>query len=226
MRLRHASSLLSHSTSSDRSTRSLSPSHNHHHTPTKQFSRTNSYSSADDDSHDIVLDDLVSNDITLDDRPESYDYDRAHLKEHLQNGIREVDHDSSSYDLSVYKRSIDKEEEEEEDDEEWFESLLPPVTDFPFGSDSSSASSLLQQMLTACSGGLDWSQRVATAASDGASRDGVKVKVLETVSACHCWVQLVDSCEVSMWKCYLRRRICSNGDRGRCRYTCMIRKIV
>ena len=197
MRLRHASSLLSHSTSSDRSTRSLSPSHNHHHTPMKQFSRTNSYSSADDDSHDIVLDDLISNDITLDNRPESYEYDRARLKEHLQNGICGVDHDSSTYDLSVSKRSIDKEEEEEEDDEEWFESLLPPVPDFPFGSDSSGASSLLHQMLTACSGGLDWSQRVATAASDGASRDGVKVKVLETVSACHCWVQLVDSCEVS-----------------------------
>ena len=49
----------------------------------------------------------------------------------------------------------------------------------------------LHQMLTVCNGGLGWAERI-----DGVGRDRVRVKVLKTTSACHCWVQLVDSYEV------------------------------
>ena len=77
----------------------------------------------------------------------------------------------------------------EETDDEWCDSLLPPVSDFVFRSSSDNVS--LHQMLTVCNGGLGWAERI-----DGVGRDRVRVKVLKTTSACHCWVQLVDSYEV------------------------------
>lgn len=98
-----------------------------------------------------------------------------------------------SHDVSDMSHDWDSEEEEE-----WCESLLPPVSvnDFPFLHGDRSS---LAQMLTACSGGLSWRERFAAVGHNGDGGDDVdvKVRVIGAASACHCWIQLVDSCEVS-----------------------------
>ena len=87
----------------------------------------------------------------------------------------------------------------ESGEDEWSDSLLPPVSEFVFCS-SDEDGSLLHRMLTACSGGLDWTDRISSVGGDC-----VRVKVLEATSACHCWIQLVDSCEVRV----RRQLVCS-----------------